>query len=135
MTAAGPPRRPLTWHVLWFVSGLAIFAAIGVLGYFALAAARGQGQLVGAVLMLALTAGLAIFAMRRGNVVLGSGLLAGYALATVFSAGQCTLWRASGPDYGFLAGFIYYGFALGAGLVLLLAVLVGETVYNARRKG
>jgi hypothetical protein len=134
MTASDPPRRSLTRRVAWFIAGLAIFAAIGVAGYFGGSAVGGAGNLFAAALMLALTAGLAIFAIVRGNILLGSGLMLGYAFATLISSGQCTLWSASN-SYGFLAGFIYYGFALGAGLVLLLLVFAGEGIMRRRQGG
>jgi hypothetical protein len=134
MTTTEPQRSSLTRRLAWFIAGLAIFAAIGVAGYFSLSAFGGAGNLLAALGMLALTAGLAIFAIVRGNIMLGSGLMLGYAFATLVSSGQCTLWSASN-NYGFLGGFIYYGFALGAGLVLLLLVFAGETFMRRRQGG
>jgi hypothetical protein len=134
MTASDPPRTSLTRRLAWFIAGLGIFAVIGVLGYFGGSAVGGAGNLLAALVMLALTAGLAVFAIVRGNILLGSGLMLGYAFATLVSAGQCTLWSAD-AGYGFLGGFIYYGFALGAGLVLLLLVFAGETIMRRRQGG
>lgn len=139
MTATQPPRRSNAQNVLWFWVGLVCFAAIGVIGYFSGASlglgltSRSQWLIVGAIAMLAVTAGLGIFAIRRRNIPLGSGLLVGYALATVFSAGECTFWQGSSGGYGFLAGFIYYAMALAVGLVVLL-VAFGVEAFASRRQ-
>lgn len=131
MATIPPPRRTLTMNVLWFWVGLLAFAAIGVAGFFAGSAAAGSiGTLAGALLMAAVTAGLGVFAMRRRNIPLGSGILVGYGLATLLSSGQCTLWSAA-VDYGFVGGFIGYGYVLGGALLLLLVVAVGEAIARA----
>lgn len=137
MTAAGPPRRTYTQNVLWFWLGLLAFAAIGVAGYFAGAAVGGGNPwlIAGAVVMLALNAGLGVYAIRRGNIPLGSGMFVGYALATVMSGGECTLWQGSSGSYGFLGGFISYLIVLGGGIIVMLVVAIGEAIYRSRRGG
>jgi hypothetical protein len=127
------PAQPLTLtpRFFAFLGGLLIFAVIGVAGFFlGSMGARGPAGLLAAFAMLAITAALAVWALRSGRIVLGSGILVGYALATVLSTGECTLWTQS-ANYGFLAGFAYYIIVLATVLVVSLVVAAGE--YIVRR--
>jgi hypothetical protein len=134
---AEPPRNSAAAPAVgWFALGMALFGAVVVAGFFAVGSLpiQGQGppiQIAGAILLLATAAG-ALFAMRRRRVALGSGLLTGYALATAFSAGQCTLWSAN-PGYEMITGFFVYVLALGLAGVLFVIVLVAEAIMRARR--
>ena len=134
--APTPPFRSYSVPVLWFLAGLAIFGAVSV-GALLLVSSLPVGGpawllVVAAIVLLAVTAGAAIFAMRRGKVPLGSGLLVGYAVATAFSSGQCTLWSAN-PDYAMLTGFFVYLMGLGAVFIVAVVAVVVDAVRRNRR--
>ena len=126
-----PRHRSIACQILWFWLGLAIFAVIGVVGFFmtGLGGSTSTG-LLAAFIILAVTAAPAVWALRVGRVALGSGIMGGYALATAFSTGQCTLWSA-GANYAWATGFNFYFVALGGTLGLALIIAVGESI--ARR--
>lgn len=114
----------LSRRMLWFWLGLLSFAALGF-GAFWVSGGTTIYPTVLLVGLIVLTLVAALLAFALSNIPLGSGLLVGYALATVFSSGQCTFWSTA-ANYGFLAGAIYYIFALVGVLVLLAIVAVIE---------
>lgn len=125
---ASPPRSYVS-QVLWFWIGLLIFAVIGFAAFFLsdIVSRGGPVHIAVAGLVIVVTAVPALLAMGRGRVALGSGLLAGYALATVASAGQCTL-LAPPDNYGFLSGALIYLFALALVIVGAVVVAVVESI-------
>jgi hypothetical protein len=138
MTDEQPRPKPgYAAQIWWFTLGLLIFGVIGyaamgayaamVAGAYGAAANEGTvGIITLAIIMILLTGGAAICAMLLRKIALGSGLLVGYAVATVGSGGQCT-YLAAPANYGFLGGgFIYL-------ISLVLAVFVGVIALIGRR--
>jgi pantothenate kinase len=116
--------------VLWFWVGLLGFAVIGFAALFggaAAASAAGPAQIAVAALIILISAIPAVIFIRRGRVALGSGLLAGYVLATVASGGQCTYLTGS-QDYDALGGAIIYILTLGGVLVLATVIMIVEAI-------
>lgn len=111
--------------LIWFWAGIVAFGVIGFAGFFLGSSLTGSAMWLATAAMAAVTAGLAVWAIRAGNLALGSGMLAGYAVATAFSAGQCTFWSAS-ADYGFLGGALAYLFTAAAALVAAVIAAVVE---------
>jgi hypothetical protein len=83
-----------------------------------------------ALMMIIVTGGAAIWAMRHRKIALGSGLLVGYAIVAVASEGQCTFF-APGANYGFLGGGVIY--ILGLVLAIILTLIIGwvASIINA----
>jgi hypothetical protein len=135
--ASAPKPSRTAVQVAWFTGGMVLFGMAAVASLFVIGSLPIQGQgppiQIAGVILLLLTAGAGIFAIMRGNVALGSGLLVGYGLATIFSAGQCTLWAAN-PDYGLIQGFLLYLMMLGLVFVIFVIAVVGDAVSNARRR-
>ncbi|MFV9506080.1 MAG: hypothetical protein AB4911_16120 [Oscillochloridaceae bacterium umkhey_bin13] len=65
--------------------------------------------------------------MRKQRIPLASGILLGYAVATLTSGGQCTFW-VSTNDYGFAEGFIFYLLALAVVFVVLIAAMIADAI-------
>lgn len=122
-------------QIWWFILGLLIFGAFG-LAMFVLGSSLATSPfgIVGvAVVMALLTGGPAIWAMRRGKIALGSGLLVGYAVAAIASGGQCTFLAAS-SGYGFLGGLIIYVYGLGLALVVGVIASIISAIAGWRRR-
>ncbi len=121
-------------QIWWFILGLLIFGAFG-LAMFVLGSSLATSPfgIVGvAVVMALLTGGPAIWAMRRGKIALGSGLLVGYAIAAVASGGQCTFLAASN-NYGFMGGFIIYVYGVGLAFVVGVVASIISAIAGWRR--
>jgi hypothetical protein len=105
-----------------FILGLVIFGVIGFAAIRAGAYSEGWvGMIVLAVAMILVTGGAAFWAMRRGMIARGSGLLVGYAIAAVGSGGQCT-YLATPTGTGQMGGGMIYIF--GVGLTIIIAMIV-----------
>lgn len=135
--ARPPAPKGYAAPVAWFMAGLIAFGIVVVATFFLIGSLPLQSagppiQIAGLLLLLA-TAAPAIYALRRGKIALGSGVLVGYALATVFSSGQCTLWVAN-PGYEMIMAFFVYIFALGGACVLFIGALVADAI-RQRRSG
>lgn len=131
MSNEQPPPRPISYaaQISSFILGLLIFGTFGLVMFFVGAnGAANPSRIVGlAVVMALLTVGPAIWAMRSGKIALGSGLLVGYAIASVASGGQCTYLSMS-SDYGFMNGVMIYIISVGiafvvGGIVSIISVL------------
>jgi hypothetical protein len=120
MTTSSPDRLNAAVAQSWrFLLGMVLFSGLGFGSYF-LAAALWQTpvpQWVIGILLLAIAAGIGLYALTHNSVSFGSGVLVGYALAAIASGGQCTLFVAD-VDYGALSGALVYAFALIAVFVL-----------------
>jgi hypothetical protein len=120
MTTSPPDRLNAAVAQSWrFLLGMVLFSGLGFAGYF-LAAALLQTSVqpwVIGVPLLAIAAGIGLYALTHNSVSFGSGILVGYALAAIASGGECTLF-VSDFDYGMLSGALVYAFALIAVFVL-----------------
>jgi hypothetical protein len=103
--------------------------------FFAGAAATTSlvGTISLAAVMILLTGGAAIWAMRGKKIALGSGLLVGYAIAAVASNGQCTFLNTS-ANYGFLSGAVLYLYGFVLAIIVGMIASIISAVTN-RRKG
>ena len=90
-------------------------------------------SLVLGLILVLLVAGLAWWAYRKGKRELAMGVVAGYAVLSLISGGQCTLLTSSDSVEGFgaLTGFLLYP------ALLVVALLIGVVVTaldRARRR-
>ncbi|MEI7645067.1 MAG: hypothetical protein WCJ55_12395 [Chloroflexales bacterium] len=121
-------------QIWWFILGLLIFGAFG-LAMFVLGSSLATSPfgIVGvAVVMALLTGGPAIWAMRRGKIALGSGLLVGYAIAAVASGGQCTFLAAL-SGYDSLSGLMTYVYTIGLALVVGVIAAIISAIAGWRK--
>lgn len=103
------------------IAGLLSFAASMVVG------ANPIPFLIGGAILLGLVIVLAWLGYRRGNHWFAYGLLGGYGLLALMSAGQCTLLFEPTLD-GQVTGFVFYP------LVLVIAVVVSAVVSVVRSR-
>ena len=142
MSNEQPPPRPISDPAQFesFILGLLIFGVFGMIMFFvpAMFFVGPNGDPFGivglAVVMVLLTGGFAIWAMRSGKIALGSGFLVGYAIAAVASGGQCTF-LSMPSDYGpmgvmiLLAGVVGIAFVIGG-----IAAILSKVIANWRRR-
>lgn len=119
------------WTNLWLgallAGGLAIAFFIGTNG-------GNLPVLVGGGVLIAAVAASAWWAYRKNQRELAIGLISGYAILSLVSAGQCTLlFEESGDSLSALTGLVLYSMLLAAGLI---AIWVIEFMRRRRqRKG
>lgn len=92
--------------------------------FFIFSGANPVPSLVLGVILILLVAGLAWLAYRKGKRELAMGMVAGYAILSLISGGQCTLLRSAEIEgaFGASTGFFVY-LAL-----LVVAPLIGGIV-------
>ena len=103
--------------------------------FFIFSGANPVPSLVLAVILILLVAGLAWLAYRKGKRELAMGMVAGYAILSLISGGQCTLFRSAEIEGPFGAGastgfFVYLA-------LLVVAPLIGgivAVIIRARRR-
>jgi hypothetical protein len=115
MKTSSPPTLS-SWWLLWL--GFLAYGGLNTGFLFGLSNA-GLYNLVGAAIIVVLTAGLAALCWRLGAAMLGYGLIVGYVLMTIGSGGSCTLLRNQG-SYEVLNGIAVFVIAAIAGIVILL---------------
>lgn len=133
--APAPTFRGYAAPVFWFLAGLVLFAIAAVGALFAVSTIPPNTprwvSIMLALVFLGLTAVAAIFALRRGRVALGSGLLLGYAVATAFSSGQCTFWSTN-AGYEIITAFFVYLLAMFGVLVSGLVAFGVDLIRRSR---
>ncbi|HVR77010.1 MAG TPA: hypothetical protein VMS99_01320 [Acidimicrobiia bacterium] len=109
------------WVQAWggaLIVGVVVFAVFLVLGF----TARLLPTLALGVILLLLIATAAWWAYRGGNREVAIGMTVGYAVLSLISAGQCTLFTQEQGDQALL-GFVGYP------VLLAVALLIGG-IYN-----
>jgi hypothetical protein len=117
------------WMRAWlgaFLAGLVVFLIFFV---------QGIGQVAGiptfvlGVILLLLMAGWAMWAWRKGDREMATGVAVGYGVLTLISGGQCTLFVENGFEGAFSAGT---GFAVYP--LLLIAALIAFGIASVVRR-
>lgn len=111
----------------------ALVVGVVTLVFFIISESFAVPSIVLGLTLILLVAGLAWWAYQRGKREQAMGMLAGYAVLSLISGGQCTLLTSSDTLEGFgaLAGFVIYP------ALLVLALLVGgivTAITRARRR-
>ena len=121
-----------SWMKAWL--GATMAGLVVALIFFVHGAIRIPTLLVGMILLL-LMAGWALWAWRRGDRDLATGVAVGYALLTLISGGQCTLFVEEDIDaaLGPLTGFFIYPLFLVAALITI-GVVSAASRLRARKE-
>lgn len=111
----------------------ALSVGVVTIFFFIFSGANPVPSLVLGVILILLVAGLAWLAYRKGKRELAMGMVAGYAILSLISGGQCTLLRSAEIEgvFGASTGFFVY-LAL-----LVVAPLIGgivAVIIRARRR-
>ncbi len=121
--------KPFRWINLWLgalVAGILGFAVF-VAGSFLPLGPGFPVVILGIVFALAVV-GLGYWLHRGANTELALGLVGGYAVLSLISGGECTMFvTGQSGEVGVLAGFFLYP------LGLALALIVGAIVYAVTR--
>ena len=122
------------WMKAWvgaFLAGLVVFLIFFVQD---LGPVAGIPTFVLGVILLLLMAGWAMWAWRKGDREVATGVAVGYGVLTLISGGQCTLFVENGFEGAFSAGT---GIAVYPLLLIaaLIAVGIASVVRRRRRAG
>lgn len=115
------------WTNLWL--GALLAGGLATAFFFGTNAAS-LPVLVGGGILIAVLGASAWWAYRRNQRELAIGLVSGYAILSLVSAGQCTLLlEESGDSLSALTGLVLYSLLLAAGLIA-----VGVVEFMRRRR-
>lgn len=126
LSAPDPQRAPVTVGALWRLwAAMVVFGGANFIVFF-IGASYGALEITAGLVYLAVVVALvalAYFGLRWRYIALG--LLAGYILMTLCSAGVCTLLNTGGSGEGAFGGLLIYPLAL---LIFFVALIIASIV-------
>ena len=88
----GPSTPRKLWAILGPILGVLVYVVFNVVVGFYIYGSPASGPPLGALMLIAVTTGMLVLAVRNRNFrPFGAGFVFAFALITVASAGQCTL--------------------------------------------